>query len=86
MTDIVDKQTRERIVSRIRGRNTGPEIVFRKSLHRMGFRYRLHTSQLSGRLDLVLLRRQAVVFVHGCFRHRHAECRFATTPAFNVDF
>ena len=86
MTDIVDKRTRARIMSRIRGRDTGPEIALRKSLHRMGFRYRLHSSKLPGRPDLVLSGRRAVVFVHGCFWHRHAECRFATTPASNVDF
>lgn len=86
MTDIVDKQTRSRMMSRIRGRDTMPEVALRKSLHRKGFRFRLHSRRLPGKPDLVLTKYNAVVFVHGCFWHRHAGCSFTTTPASNIDF
>lgn len=86
MADIVDKQTRSRMMSRIRGRDTIPEVALRRSLHRKGFRFRLHSRRLPGKPDLVLAKYNAVVFVHGCFWHRHAGCRFTTTPASNIDF
>lgn len=65
----------------IRGRDTRPEIVLRLALHARGFRYRLHRSDLPGRPDLVFARHQAVLFVHGCYWHRHPRCRYTTTPA-----
>lgn len=67
-------------MSRIRGKNTKPEILVRSVLHRMGFRFRLHVSTLPGSPDIVLPRLQSVVFVHGCFWHRHAGCAFAYEP------
>jgi DNA mismatch endonuclease (patch repair protein) len=73
-------------MSRIRGRDTKPEIVLRKLLHARGLRYRLHRPDLPGRPDLVLARHKAVVFVHGCFWHRHQECNIATTPKSNTEF
>ena len=86
MVDIVDKATRSRMMSGIRGRNTRPEVALRKALHRLGLRFRLHDSKLPGRPDIVFPRDRAVVQVHGCFWHRHAECRYATSPASNQDF
>nr|WP_264213868.1 DNA mismatch endonuclease Vsr [Leisingera thetidis] len=74
------------MMSTIRGRDTKPELVLRKALHGQGFRYRLHAKHLPGRPDLVLPKWNAVIFVHGCFWHRHPECRFATTPATRPDF
>ena len=86
MIDIVDKATRSRMMAGIRSKDTKPEIVLRKAVHARGFRFRLHATNLPGRPDLSFPRFQAVVFVHGCFWHRHAGCRFATTPASRVEF
>lgn len=86
MIDIVSKKVRSRIMSRIGGRDTGPELVLRKSLHHMGFRYRVYVSDLPGRPDLVFPKYGALVFVHGCFWHRHSNCQQATTPSSNVSF
>jgi len=85
MTDVVDRTTRSRMMSGIRGRNTKPEKQVRSYLHRAGLRFRLHAS-LPGKPDLVFPKHRAVVFVHGCFWHRHAGCRYATTPSSNVQF
>jgi DNA mismatch endonuclease (patch repair protein) len=86
MPDIVDAATRSRMMSGIRGRNTKPELVVRRYLHRAGLRYRLHVKSLPGRPDIVLARHRAVVFVHGCFWHRHPGCRFAYSPKSREDF
>ena len=86
MADIVDRRTRSRMMAAIAGRDTAPELALRRALHAMGFRYRLHSRKLRGRPDIVLPRYHAVVFVHGCFWHRHEGCRFATTPATRTGF
>lgn len=83
--DVVDRATRSRMMSGIRGKNTKPELVVRSYLHRSGLRFRLHAS-LPGKPDLVLPKYRAAVFVHGCFWHRHQDCRFATTPTSNAKF
>lgn len=81
MIDIVDKQTRSRMMAGIKGKNTKPEMALRRALHARGFRYRLHDKNVDGRPDLVFPKHGAVVFVHGCFWHRHEGCRFTTTPS-----
>ncbi len=86
MVDVVDQATRSRMMAGIRGRDTKPEIAVRRALHAAGFRFRLHDRRLPGRPDLVLPRYRVAIFVHGCFWHRHAGCRFATTPATRPDF
>ena len=86
MTDIVDQKTRSRMMSGIRGKNTKPEMALRRALHARGFRFRLHSSKVHGRPDLVLPKRGAVVFVHGCFWHRHEGCRYTTTPVTQPEF
>ncbi len=86
MTDIVDKKTRSRMMSSIRGKDTKPEMTLRRALHARGFRFRLHVRDLPGRPDLVFPKFRAVVFVHGCFWHRHPGCPRATTPATRVEF
>ena len=86
MVDVVDQTIRSRMMSGIRGKDTKPELVLRKALHRVGVRYRLHGTHLPGRPDLILPRRQAVIFVHGCFWHRHAGCHWCSTPASNSEF
>ena len=85
MADIVDRATRSRMMSGIRGKNTIPEMIVRSALHRAGLRFRLH-AKLPGKPDLVFPKYRAVVFVHGCFWHRHEGCRYSTTPASNFDF
>ena len=84
--DVVDKLTRSRMMSGITGRNTKPEMIVRKRLHATGLRFRLHRKDLPGRPDIVLPAWSVVVFVNGCFWHRHAGCRFATNPANNAGF
>lgn len=86
MVDIVDQQTRSRMMSGIRGKNTKPELALRRALHARGFRFRLHFGKVHGRPDLVLAKHRAVVFVHGCFWHRHQGCRLTTTPSTRPDF
>jgi DNA mismatch endonuclease (patch repair protein) len=73
-------------MSRIRGKDTAPERAARSLLHRMGYRFRLHVKKLPGRPDIVLPKYRTVVFVHGCFWHRHRGCRNCTTPANNRGF
>lgn len=85
MTDVVDTATRSRMMSGIRGRNTKPEILVRNLLHRQGFRFRLHVSNLSGRPDIVLPRYHAVIFVHGCFWHGH-DCEYFKWPQTRPEF
>src|ERR1044072_176233 len=85
MVDVVDKVTRSRMMSGIRGKDTKPELALRRALHRLGFRFRLHTP-LPGRPDIVLPKHRTVVLVHGCFWDRHKRCTFATTPASTVAF
>lgn len=85
MVDVVDKATRSRMMSGIRGRDTKPERIVRSHLHRLGLRFRLRAS-LPGNPDLVFPKYRTAVFVHGCFWHRHPGCRFATTPATNRQF
>lgn len=73
-------------MSRIRGRDTSPERAVRSILHRMGFRFRLHSRTLPGRPDIVLPAHRTAVFVHGCFWHRHRGCKMCYTPKSRVDF
>jgi DNA mismatch endonuclease (patch repair protein) len=73
-------------MSRIKGKDTGPELVVRSLLHRMGLRFRLHAKHLPGKPDIVLPRYRTVVFVHGCFWHRHRGCKNCTTPTNNREF
>ena len=67
-------------MSRIRGKDTAPEVVVRSVLHKLGYRFRLHGKKLPGRPDVVLPKYHVVVFVHGCFWHRHRRCKNCTTP------
>lgn len=86
MADTISSERRSWNMSRIGGRNTKPELRLRSLLHRAGFRFRLHAKDLPGRPDIVLPRYRTVIFVHGCFWHRHAGCRNATTPSTRMEF
>jgi DNA mismatch endonuclease (patch repair protein) len=70
----------------IRGTDTSPELKVRSLLHRLGYRFRLHRRDLPGSPDIVLSKHRTVVFVHGCFWHRHPGCRYSTTPKTRADF
>jgi DNA mismatch endonuclease, patch repair protein len=80
MADILDTIQRSALMSRIGPVNSKPELMVRRCLHRMGYRYALHDSKLAGTPDIVLRRHSAIVFVHGCFWHRHAGCKRSTMP------
>ena len=86
MTDRLTRERRSWNMSRIRGRDTAPEKQVRSALHRAGYRFRLHRRDLPGRPDVVLPKYRTVVFVHGCFWHRHKGCRYAYTPKSRVAF
>lgn len=86
MADRLTPAARSRLMGTVRGADTKPEWILRCGLHRRGLRYVLGGRRLPGRPDLVFPRYRAVVFVHGCFWHRHAGCRDATTPKSNADF
>jgi len=83
--DVVDRATRSRMMSGIRGRNTQPELVVRSLLHARGFRFRLHVKDLPGKPDIVLPRYKAIVLVHGCFWHGHG-CRLFKWPSDRAEF
>lgn len=85
MVDIVNSNTRSRMMANIRDRNTKPEILIRKKLHHMGFRYRLHDKKLLGNPDLVLPRYKAVIQIHGCFWHGHS-CPLFKWPSSRPEF
>lgn len=85
MADVVDRATRSRMMSGIRGRDTKPELIVRSYLHKAGLRFRLGM-KLPGKPDLVFPKYRAVVFVHGCFWHRHAGCKYAAVPKSNAAF
>lgn len=80
-----DRATRSRIMAQVGQKNTGPEMKLRRALHKIGLRYRLHDRNLPGSPDIVFPRFGAVLFVHGCFWHRHG-CKATTTPATNAEF
>ena len=84
--DIVDRATRSRMMGAIRGKDTKPELVVRHVAHIMGYRFRLHRRDLPGTPDLVFPRHKVVIFVHGCFWHRHEGCRYCSSPATNTSF
>lgn len=86
MTDVLTPEQRRKNMSNIKGRNTAPERILRSLLFGEGYRFRLHDKNLPGCPDIVLKRYRAVIFVHGCFWHRHQGCRFAATPKSNIEF
>lgn len=84
--DIVTREHRSSIMAQIRGRDTKPELAVRRAAHALGYRFRLHRRELPGSPDMVFPARRKVVFVHGCYWHRHPGCRLAYTPKSNVTF
>jgi DNA mismatch endonuclease (patch repair protein) len=85
-TDVYDAATRSRVMARIRGKDTGPEMTVRRALTRLGARYRLHRRDLPGSPDIVLPGRHLAIFVHGCFWHGHDCARGSRVPKTNRDY
>lgn len=86
VADILTPQQRSERMSRVRGKNSNPEMKLRRLVHGMGFRYRLHDGNLPGKPDMVFAGRRAVIFMHGCFWHRHHNCSLARIPKSRVGF
>jgi len=86
MVDTVSSETRSKIMSRVRSKDTKAELELRRALHAQGFRFRLNRRGLPGTPDVVLPKYSVVLFVHGCFWHRHEGCSRTTTPATNAEF
>lgn len=84
--DTLAPEQRSLLMSRIRGKDTGPELRVRQLAYALGFRFRLHRRDLPGSPDLVFASRRKAIFVHGCYWHRHAGCRYAYSPKSNVQF
>jgi DNA mismatch endonuclease, patch repair protein len=80
MTDVHSKEVRSYNMSKIKGKNTKPEILVRKFLFSHGYRYRLHTKNLPGKPDIVLTKYKTVIFVNGCFWHGHEGCKYFVIP------
>jgi DNA mismatch endonuclease, patch repair protein len=84
--DIVTPEHRSRIMAAIKGKNTKPEMIVRSVCHAMGLRYRLHRKDLPGKPDLVFPKHRLCIFVHGCFWHRHPDCKYTYTPKSRLEF
>ncbi|WP_347258632.1 very short patch repair endonuclease [Methylocaldum sp.] len=84
--DTLSPEERSKRMSLIRGTGSAPEIKLRRLVHGMGFRYRLHVKELPGKPDLVFPSKRAVIFMHGCFWHRHPDCKLARLPKSKLDF
>ena len=84
--DVYSKEIRSKVMSKIRSKNTKPEVVLRKALFARGFRYRINYSKLPGSPDIVLPKYKTVVFVNGCFWHGHEGCKYATIPKTNTKY
>lgn len=78
--DIVSSDVRSRMMGNVKSRNTKPELILRKGLHKEGFRYKLHQDNLPGKPDIVLPKYKTAIFVNGCFWHQHKNCKKATLP------
>lgn len=86
MVDRLSSERRSWLMSRVRSRNTAPELRVRKAAHDLGLRFRLHRKELPGKPDLVFPRWRVALFVHGCFWHRHEGCKKATNPKSREDY
>ena len=84
--DIMSFEKRSKVMAKIRSKNTKPELKVRSMLHAMGFRFRLNRVDLPGKPDIVLPKYKTVIFVHGCFWHRHENCKYRTVPKTNEEF
>jgi len=86
MTDVFSEEDRSRVMSKVHGKNTAPELKVRRLLHALGYRYTLHEKTLPGHPDIVFTRRRKAIFVHGCFWHQHPGCKAADRPSSNTGY
>lgn len=86
MVDSLSLEKRSWNMSRIKGKDTEPELIVRSLLHKAGYRFRLHRNDLPGKPDLTLPKYKTVIFVHGCFWHRHEGCKLSYVPKTRTDF
>lgn len=86
MSDVLTSEQRHKCMSHIRGRDTKPELIIRSWLHRHGYRFRIQCGHLPGKPDIVLKKHKLIIFVNGCYWHRHPGCKYTTTPATNAAF
>lgn len=86
MTDVHDKATRSYNMSKIRSKNTKPELIVRKFLFSKGYRYRLYSKNLPGKPDITLTKHSTIIFIHGCFWHGHEGCRYYVVPKTRTDW
>jgi len=86
VTDHVNRGKRSLIMAAVHSKDTKPELAVRSLVHALGYRFRLHVASLPGKPDLVFPGRRKIIFVHGCFWHRHARCRYATSPKTRPEF
>lgn len=84
--DVQSPEARSQQMAKVRSKNTKPEITVRRLVYSLGYRYRLHANSLPGKPDLVFASRKKIIFVHGCFWHRHENCRLATTPSSKQEY
>lgn len=84
--DVLTPEQRKRNMSAIKGKNTKPEILVRKLLHELGYRFRIQRKDLPGKPDIVLPKYKTAIFINGCFWHRHAGCKYASNPSTNSEF
>ncbi|KIX14534.1 very short patch repair endonuclease [Dethiosulfatarculus sandiegensis] len=86
MADNLTQKQRKLTMQRVKSKDTSPEMKVRRLIHGMGYRYRLHCKELPGKPDLVFPRLKKIIFVHGCFWHRHNGCKYAKIPQTNQDY
>jgi DNA mismatch endonuclease, patch repair protein len=86
VVDHVDSTKRSLIMAAVHSKHTKPELVVRKIVYGLGYRYGLHSKKLPGKPDLVFAGKRKAIFVHGCFWHRHRGCRYATSPKTRIEF
>jgi DNA mismatch endonuclease (patch repair protein) len=84
--DTISPEKRSWTMAQVKGRDTKPELIVRSLLHRLGLRFRVQCKELPGKPDIVLPKHKTVIFVHGCFWHRHPGCKRASTPADNAQY
>lgn len=86
MTDVLSKEQRKKCMSRVKSKDTKPEVLVRSFLFSHGFRFRLHRKDLPGKPDIVLPKYKTAIFINGCFWHGHSDCRYAKRPLTNAEF